>query len=190
MSRRRNHYQPGIAVSLLALSLWACDAGRGPEPHALLGPSLDAEYNQGTVASFRRVRGADGEGSVSATIGATGGKLTLGEHELFVPRGAVDAPTLFQMTLEDADYIQVDLTATQTLGDGTVLDVGERGFRLPVTLKLSYQNVLESVQPSQLTIVWMRPDGILEQTPSRVIPGLKRVESSLDHFSRYAVAIN
>jgi hypothetical protein len=117
-------------------------------------------------------------------IGLDGGILRLDRHELVVPPGAVELPTLFQMELVKSRQIMVDLTATRR-----GRDVGSAGFEKPVTLTLSYEGLNVS-DPTKLFILRVMPDGRHERLPSVVDLQKKTVSAELDHFSRYAMACN
>ncbi|MBV9772455.1 MAG: hypothetical protein JO040_00805 [Gemmatimonadetes bacterium] len=180
-----------MPVLALVLALWSCDSTGGRELQAVTGPRENIVGSVlGSVGRYRLV-GASGvsTGSVTAVIGSQGGTLQLGEHELAVPAGAVTAPTVFTLRVDDGEHIRVDLTATRTLATGEVVDVGARGFGRPLRLKLGFARASDSFDPNQLRIVWARPDGTLEVLATEVNPSGKQLRADLQHFSGYAVAV-
>ncbi|HEX2092369.1 MAG TPA: hypothetical protein VHG28_08205 [Longimicrobiaceae bacterium] len=177
------------ALPAIALALWSCDSPRQGDLQELVGPSARPSASS-SGNGYRLLRGNDGWiGTSTALIGSGGGVLQLGEHELTVPSGAVSAPTLFTMTLEDAEHIRVELTATRALLLGGTLDVGKAGFARPVRLKLGFARATETFDVSTLSIAWTRPDGTLEVFPTEVNPSGKQARAELDHFSGYAVVV-
>lgn len=173
----------GIGVVALSLVLWSCtDLQEGP-----LGPSQkqDVLVSNTTGSGFTIVKQTDLTlGTVSGVIDQNGGKLSLGQHTLEVPSGAVSGPTTFAMTKLDGDHIAVGLTATRLL----LNDVGSNGFATPVRLTLSYKNAAQMPSNEQdLSIVYLKPDGTREGRTSTVDANGKRVSAGLGHFSDYAI---
>ncbi len=170
-----------VAVLFLSLSLWSCDSAHTPTgavPEPASGPAFST-----TSSSYYQIPGDDGSvGLATALIGAEGGTITLGEHRLTVPAGAVSAPTAFTVQIVDEKYITVLLTAIQ----GT-LDIGEQGFAKPVQLTLSYSTATEPVDESRLLVLWIKDDGTFEAQPTTVDTAAKRVRADLGHFSGYTI---
>ena len=125
--------------------------------------------------------------SLSRIIGLLGGTLSVANHTVAVPFGAVTVPTLFTLRHVNNGYVEVDATATITDLLGKILDVGGLGFRKPVTMTLSYARATNVSDPSRLKIVRLKPDGQHEIMPSTVNLSKKTVSAPLDHFSRYAL---
>lgn len=176
---------PALALSLV---LWSCDYAGDQD---VLGPQVSLEESEVSEGSeggsgFTVAKQKDlTVGTVTAVIGASGGKLTLGKHELFVPQNAVSAPTTFTMAKLDADNITVSLTATQL----TTNDIGSQGFAVPVKLSLSFEEATGLPDDlSVLQIVWLKIDGTMEAQLSEVNVSAKRVRGTLNHFSDYALA--
>jgi hypothetical protein len=117
-------------------------------------------------------------------IGLDGGLLTLQNHSLLVPPGAVTQPTTFRMELVPNRLVMVDLEATRR-----GRDVGADGFGTPVTLTLSYKDA-DVRDPSKLFILRYNENGEHERLPSVVNTTNKTVSAQLDHFSRYCMATN
>jgi hypothetical protein len=175
------------ALSALALTLvmFGCES---LNESALTGPSdssniliVSTDENGYTVA-----RETDpAVGVVTALIDQKGGSLSIGNHVLTVPAGAVDGPTTFTMS-KLVDQIEVGLTATQILSN----DVGSAGFHVPVTLSLSYANATEvPANASEMKVGWVRPNGSIEVQRSQVDASGEVVIGSLNHFSAYAIVI-
>lgn len=174
---KRNWFRTFV-LPLFLLSLGSCEAP-GPAD-VLLPPNVAART---TTTAYYQVPGNDGStGLATGLIGKEGGTITLGEHQLTVPAGAVSAPTVFTMEIADEKYITVLLTAIQ----GT-LDIGEKGFAKPVRLTLSYSTATEPVAESRLLILWVKDDGTFEAQPTTVDTAGRRVKADLGHFSGYTV---
>ena len=125
--------------------------------------------------------------SLSRIIGLLGGTLSVANHTVAVPFGAVTVPTLFTLRHANNGYVEVDATATITDLLGKILDIGGLGFRKPVTMTLSYARATNVSDPSRLKIVRLKADGQHEIMPSTVNLWKKTVSAQLDHFSRYAL---
>lgn len=174
------------AASTLALALVVTGCENLGEQR-LLGTSepsrvlIEQEKQDGYVIAKQ----TDSEvGTVSALIGAAGGKISLGHHQLLVPANAVSAPTTFTMTKLHADDLRMELTATQL----TTNDIGSQGFAVPVELTLSYKSAAElPSDESKIQILWLKLDGTIEPQSSSVDVVGKRVKAPLGHFSEYSI---
>jgi hypothetical protein len=109
------------------------------------------------------------------TIGAEGGTITVGEHQLVVPRGALKR--------------KVTITAEQMSGRANSVRFSPEGlhFERPTELTLSYANCLTLPLPKRIAYTDERLN-ILELLFSRDARGKRTVTGPVDHFSRYAVA--
>lgn len=175
-----------VPMLLLPLLLWSCDSADTPTG-AQAGPASGPAFSTSST-SYHLVKGNDGDsGLAAAVIGAEGGVLQIGEHELIVPADAVDEPTVFSMAIADSAHIRVNLAATRISADGQIVNVGEKGFLKPVHLTLSYSAATEPVKESELLILWARSDGTLEAQPTTVDTAAKRVKADLGHFSGYLI---
>jgi hypothetical protein len=174
----------GLSALALMLTVWGCD-NLSDSGSRLTGPSEQSDALIKTTGSGGSVIARETDatvGTVAAVIGKRGGVISIGEHMLIVPAGAVDRPTTFQMT-KVPGKIEMGLTATQV----TPNDVGHAGFNVPVTLVLSYANI-EKIQPvRKLKVMWVKADGSTEVMPSQVYTSQKVVYGSLGHFSDYGV---
>ncbi|MGH7588582.1 MAG: hypothetical protein ACRELU_08315 [Gemmatimonadota bacterium] len=113
----------------------------------------------------------------AAIVGPSGGKLVVGAHTLEIPAGALDRPVVIVAQSVPSLNIDMDLAP-----DGL-------SFQKPVSLTLSYGHCGGDVlgEPS-FRIVYVRPNGDLEDRPSTDDKSKRRVTGWLDHFSRYAIA--
>lgn len=174
------------AVSMLAMSLfmWSCDsAGSLTDPQLEPTPMvvMSKSGKRFTVAAERNPE----VGTVSARIGRAGGVLVMGRHTLTVARGAVDAPTTFTMTRDPEAPLRVQLTA----GRNSQNDVGAAGFNAPVTLSLSFQKTSDAPRDgSSITVIYFRPDGLVEELETEVRVRGKTASAVLPHFSLFGLA--
>lgn len=133
------------------------------------------------------------ESTLAMLLGSDGGLLTLLNHILAVPAGAVDEPTLFSMTVLQNGYVEVELTATPKSLLRRLFfwrRIEEVNFNVPVELSLSYANATNVTDPSRLKIMRVNPDGRHEILPSTIDYEKKTVTAELDHFSRYCMIAN
>ena len=182
----KRNFVTRYAMMAVALSMVmvGCDS---VQDSALVGPGEknDVLLTYRTEEGYTIARETDATlGVVSAVIDQNGGVLSIGKHLLWVPQGAVTAPTTFVMTKFPGE-IKVDLSATRLLPN----DVGNAGFLKPVRLTLSYADVA-NITPEQLAaikILWARPDGTFEQQQSYINQENKTVNANLNHFSIYTM---
>jgi hypothetical protein len=143
---------------------------------------------------YTLVEGTPPEGlplSVSSVLGLFGGRVTLAGHTITVPFGAVLTPTLFTMKVSPDGYVEVELTAVRISLFGWRIDVGSRGFLggRTVKLEMSYARATNVTDPSRLIIVRKLSDSNVEVLESTVNQEAQVVETQLDHFSGYAMAL-
>jgi hypothetical protein len=182
MKRTRLGRLPLLALAATGLA-WGCtEAGVGPVQPLAQAPAY--------VLVADRAASAGEAWTASRRIGPAGGVFALGAHELVVPAGAVSGPTVFQVQVKRTGSIQVDLEATADVPGARQNGVGAAGFARPLTLRLSYRGVADSVDPATLAVVWVREDGALVPLPGTVDRRQQRVEARVDHFSGYALASN
>lgn len=183
----RNTIRTFVLLGLVAFGLTGCEGALpvvGPEGRVEVEApsSLSAAGGAWQVVEIAHSM----RGVVSATIGAEGGQLVLGDIRLVVPAGAVEAPTKFKMKKADG-YLRVSLTASRFSPN----DVGSKGFLEPLTLSFDYANsaVLQD-DASSYAVVWIKPDGSFEPQPTTVDAEATVVHGSITHFSDYAMASN
>lgn len=184
-----------LGVVVAAAACAASDSGRdlvGPEPvpqASLLslgrGPHLVLAPLRLFTISDREVIDEDG-GRLHAVDLLTGST-----YDLVVPPGAVSGPTIFTLVVPAGRFYEADLTAEVRQADGSLVDVGKRGFARPVTLSIRYLSPLELLIPSRLFIAWIDDDGdILQGLSTKRSLLTSTVQADLAHFSKYALASN
>ncbi len=175
----RNWTRPLVATLLVAVLLAgvSCSSGDdGPTapppapaaaPSALLGP-LSPVVSLLTCSPQPYV-------TVTETIGPKGGTITVGEHQLVIPRGALERKTT--------------ITAEQIKGSVNSVRFSPEGLRFerPARLTLSYANCIPLPLPKKVAYTNELLQ-ILEVLRSLDLRKEKKVSSDIDHFSRYAVA--
>ncbi len=179
------HKLLAVPLAVLALALSGCETAKGPTEAM---PPQKARF-EGS-GSVKLVKGEIPAFSVSQEIGPSGG-LIVGAtgYSLVVPSGAVLQPTVFTFESLSSGYLKVKLTAT-AVGSSDLNDVGRAGFQVPLTLSLSTAGAEIDLNGKGVTIVWVRPDGVLERMPSSFDLTTKIATGKLTHFSQYAVGGN
>jgi hypothetical protein len=111
----------------------------------------------------------------SAVVGPKGGRIKVGSHLLFIPAGALSEP--------------VTIVAEQVTGSTNSVRFGPEGLRFarPAELTLSYENCISGLGKKSIVYTSERLQ-ILELLRSADKAQTKIVTTSIDHFSRYAVA--
>ena len=185
-SRSRLDIRLAGICALLALSACSLDDATSPAGTRNT-PTYD--YVWGPYQLLTADHGGGAEISHTRVIGATGGQLALGLHELVVPAGAVSNPTVFRMSKKLGPHIVVDLEATDHK-TGRVVDT----FAKPVELRLSYRLLpLNGRDLNRMVIFWLKDgneDGELVPIPTRIDHKTKQIVGSLMHFSQYAMGMN
>ena len=134
--------------------------------------------------------GPDANGEVAkAWIGSSGGTISVAAYKLTVPRYAVSSSTLFELKPANDGTYKVELHAYRKI-NGSMVEVGSRGFDKPVSYTVSYANANGVTDPRKLIIVYLRYDGKAEIQPSSIDTYRQTVTSKLSHFSKYALAQN
>lgn len=124
--------------------------------------------------------------------GLLGGTVRCGNHNYYVPAGAVSGTVNFTIALASGTGIGVDCGPSPlNFADG-----------IPVRLTLSYAGTqydpdyceragIEPLDPSELQIFYMPNDGSdpVRQDNDRILDaGAKTISVDVDHFSRYIIA--
>ena len=168
-----------VAVALLAGS---CDQASAPRDLPL-SPSFSQQSGFKLVKEkLPRHVGLE----ASQLIGLSGGSVSLLGHTLTVPAGAVTVPTLFTMTVLPSAHIDVELSATVTDLLGRIIDVGQSGFSIPITLSLTYSRATNVNDPADLFLVYIN-GSTLTRLPSTVDQATQTVSTQLNHFSAYGM---
>ena len=112
---------------------------------------------------------------VSQTVGPKGGKITVGEHTLVIPEGALSRKT--------------SITAEQMRGSTNSVRFSPEGlqFEKPATLTMSYKNCILVLLPKKIVYTTEKFE-ILEVLRSLDLFQRRTVTAPLDHFSRYVIA--
>lgn len=119
-------------------------------------------------------------GSVTQTVGPSGGVIHLGPHSLTIPRGAL--------------LTNVEITAKAKGRDHVKIDFQPHGlrFKKATTLRLSYAHCTNRPVFPKVVYVGEPKDGealrILELLPALTDLSTNRVTASIGHFSGYAIA--
>lgn len=190
---------PKLTLSVLALSivLWGCDRSGHTSAESLLEPhgggSLSVTTTDGVKYTIAKGKLDSKTDQDRKEISSKGGQLETAGHRLIVPKDAVGVPTLFTLTAIPVDdsgsrYVMVELRAYERDADGQwTVDVGPRGFAVPVQLEMTYSWMTDKVGADQLKLLWVKPDKTGEVQATTVDTVGYRVISKLSHFSDYGV---
>lgn len=116
--------------------------------------------------------------SVSAEIDEDGGTVSLGFHRYIIPEDAIDEERFFTLAYASIGGVAVDCGPSPYY------------FERDVTLILSYRHTNYDggdLDPSNLHIWYISPEGDYEQLPSTVDERARTVSAEVDHFSRYII---
>lgn len=202
-TRARTSYRPLlslIAATVVTVATLACSADApttapatppvvAPAPRALLG--LDPLLGTTTSLLTTTVQTVDGTVSgllglltcsqqdqlkSSKYIGSLGGSITVGDHKLVVPAGALSQTVL--------------ITATQQSGTVAEIDFQPHGlkFAKPATLRMSYSSCSTSSGSVQSIVYVDDNNQIIEKPVSVDNTTSDAVTASIGHFSGYAIA--
>jgi hypothetical protein len=114
--------------------------------------------------------------SDAAIIGPSGGTLHAGEHELVIPKGALDHEELITMEAPTSSLVDVRF------------EPHGLQFERPASLKLSYKGCVRPTIADLLVAYLDSGNRVLELPPSLDNKADGDVEADIGHFSRYAVA--
>ena len=109
-------------------------------------------------------------------IGPLGGQITVGEHQLVIPAGALSQT--------------VKISATRVSGTVAEVDFQPHGlqFAKPATLRLSYSRCSAPPENVQSIVYLNDKDQIVETPPSVDDSTADAVSGLIRHFSGYAIA--
>jgi hypothetical protein len=134
--------------------------------------------------------GPDANGSAkSAWIGSNGGTIQTAAYTLTVPRGAVSKNTRFEVKPTNTGAYMLELNAYEKTLLGET-NVGQRGFKKPVKLTISYKNAEGVTDPKKLAIVYIISPTKGEVQKTAVDSKDRDVTAELKHFSKYAMIQN
>ncbi|HEX6534115.1 MAG TPA: hypothetical protein VF041_05935 [Gemmatimonadaceae bacterium] len=164
-------------VTMCAMGLVLGSCAEPTEPHATPRADVVAQsqpqYLQCPVDSAQ---------SVTAQIGALGGKLSVGNTSISIPAGAVLTPTTFTLTIPVSPYMMVDITAN-----------GQNGFKFldAATVTIDYSRCPDSAIPDSPLSAWYVDASTY--APLQFMAGVdvrdsRRVVFVTGHLSGYAIA--
>lgn len=188
MNRRWFRVPAWAALFFCVFAATSCDQSRAPE--SPVAPSSSVASTSYTLVNDPLPLSLSPSELISTKlIGLTGGSISLLGHSITVPYGAVATPTFFTIAVLPTGYVEVQLLALAPSLFGSLVNVGENGFKKPVTLTLTYSRSTQNLDPSRLLILYV--DGSeQEPVPSVVDPVAKTVSAQLQHFSKYCMASN
>ena len=112
----------------------------------------------------------------AAIIGPDGGTLHVGQHELVIPKGALDHEELISGVAPTSSLVDVEFEPSGLQ------------FQRPALLRLSYKGCVRPPIPELLVAYLGQDNKLLELPPSRDMRLDGDVEADIGHFSRYAIA--
>ena len=160
-------------VSILALGI-SCTTGEDPTAPAT--PQADPELLLGLDPGRLLSCPTQPYAVATATIGPTGGQISVGGHLLVIPAGALSAPTTIHAEAPSEAVASIRLEPHGLT------------FHRPAELTLSYRHcALAGLLPVRVAYTTETLD-LLDLLPSANDLLRFQVTAPLDHFSRYAVA--
>jgi len=112
----------------------------------------------------------------AAIVGPAGGTLHVGNHELVIPKGALDHEELITMEAPTSSLVDVRF------------EPHGLQFQQPAELKLSYKGCVRPTSADLLVAYLGQGNQVLELPPSVDVKSGDEVDADIDHFSRYAIA--
>lgn len=169
--------RPGLTALALALMLGACaDTQTAVEPDVTprFSESVDSRPNE--AAQVAKYSGAAPQsGFAMRMIGPRGGSLSLGEFEIVVPPGAVEAPTAFSIYLPLLVPGAADLVMAEFGPHG-------RTFRVPVTIRAPHRGTTAETDVGSRILWWTGSSWM--PYPTRLLED-GRLETTTTHFSEW-----
>lgn len=179
-------FRPQLVLVALGLVLGCSDAGTpmSPKPAPTPDPSLIGIV-QGLLGTTTKIVTTLVDNLLvctlqvnqqnSAVIGPNGGKLSVGQHSLVIPKGALYTNTLITGQAIQGYHARVEFYPTGLQ------------FAVPATVTLSYAKC--SVPKGPVSVVYMKSDTTITETePSVDYRDQLWVTAPIKHFSSYAVA--
>jgi hypothetical protein len=143
MSRGRNGRVALMGIGILFVFA-ACNDGTAPMLEAPADASA-ATYGHTLIECP-----VNEDAYAAATLGARGGSLRLDRHELNLPRGAVQAPTKFELRAPVSNYMEIRIRANDQAGFN---------FRAPATVTIDYSRCTRSnIDKDPLTVYKIDPE--------------------------------
>jgi hypothetical protein len=174
------------ALSVLAAALVV---GGCQSADRLTAPSLEHKIGNERVLitdhgrdGYKMVQETDPTvGTVTAVIDRRGGSLSIGGTTLDIPAGAVKSPTTFTINKPNGELVY-EFTATKNREN----DIGSAGFRVPLSLTISYAGVGD--QMAAPVIVYINEKGRVVPLLTKVDTANKTMTAEIRHFSIYGGA--
>lgn len=170
------HGLPALAFAL-ALVLSACgDTQTAVEPRISprFSESVDARPNE--AAQVAKYSGNLPQSGFAMTmIGPRGGSLRLGEFEIVVPAGAVDAPTAFTI------HLPLNVPGAAALAMAEFGPHG-RNFKVPVTIRAPHLGTTAEADTGSRILWWTGSSWVPYPTRLREDG---RLETTTTHFSEW-----
>jgi hypothetical protein len=120
--------------------------------------------------------------STTGVIGPLGGAITLGNHKVEIPGGAVSEPTLFSLTVPQGRYMKVDVSA---------VGVEHYVFGAPISVTMDYARCPAGRTAGRTLEVWyVAPvtNAPLENKGGVNDPANRRITFQTGHLSGYVIA--
>jgi hypothetical protein len=180
---------------LLAALLFSAGCADNADPVGFRAPQFDVDMKPYVALA------APGHTDITVTaeLGKKGGYLIAPAanngansygYVVVVEPNTVRKPTTFTMRVVGGTQYHVELFATQTQADGSVIDAGGQ-FAKPVLLAIQVNDSPSLAQASKLTVLYIPDDGSAPQpVPTTFDTTHGYVIGSLAHFSVYSVAMN
>jgi hypothetical protein len=112
----------------------------------------------------------------AAIVGPAGGTLHAGDHELVIPKGALDHEELVTMEAPTSSLVDVRF------------EPHGLQFQRSAELRLSYKSCVRPTSADLLVAYLGQGNRVLELPPSIDLKDDDEVDADIDHFSRYAIA--
>jgi hypothetical protein len=112
----------------------------------------------------------------AAIVGPAGGTLHAGDHELVIPKGALDHEEIITMEAPTSSLVDVRF------------EPHGLQFQRSAELKLSYKGCVRPTSADLLVAYLGQGNRVLELPPSVDLKSDDEVDANIDHFSRYALA--
>lgn len=198
----RRSFKAFVTAVLIAVPMLAsCSESQGPialptnieRQDGLIGEAIGGVVDLvgGVVKLLGSIlTGPDANGSAAyAWIDSDGGVVQTAAYTLTVPPGAVTRRTKFEVKPSNTGQYMLELRAYEQ-GLLGLIDVGEKGFRKPVLLTISFANANGVRDPNKIGIIYIvsPKEVLLQQT--WVDTRKEAVTAPLNHFSKYAMVQN
>lgn len=171
-----------LAAALAVAVLGACsDAPTAPKPAQPAAPPAASPLLWFSGPTYLQCPNYTPQ-STTGVIGPLGGLLSLGNYVVSIPEGAVDAPTLFQLTIPASRYMKVDVTA---VGFDHFL------FQTPISVTVDYSRCPVSATEGKPLEVWYVSPLLnipLDNMGGVDDPANRRITFTTGHLSGYVIA--